>query len=45
LLNIDVSDYANGHSDFKSKKLGQYLKKELMELERTKVEELGLELS
>ncbi|PKG38334.1 DUF726 domain-containing protein [Psychromonas sp. Urea-02u-13] len=44
LLNLDVTEYADGHSDFKQKKIGQYLKKELVKLDQSKIEERSLSL-
>jgi hypothetical protein len=42
LINLDVTEHANGHSDYKQKKLGLFLKEELMALDPSIIEALSL---
>ncbi len=43
VINLDVTEHANGHFDFKHKKLGLFLKEELMDLKPEKIEALAFE--
>ncbi len=41
-LNLDVTEHTNGHSDYKQKKFGLFLKEELMTLEPSVIKALFL---